>query len=415
MQAARPERTGALLAAAGEDAPGGLLAAGAGRSYGDAGINAGGRIVLTERLDRMLAFDEATGLLVAEPGVSVAAVLACFLPRGWCLPVVPGTGSVTLGGAVASDVHGKNHLRAGSFGAHVAWLDLLGADGNLRRLSPQQDAERFEATLGGMGLTGIVTRVAVALRRVPSGMLAVRREKLAAPADLFARLAEVSAAAEFSVAWIDAQATGAAFGRGVVESADWSAAGTPSEARRGFAVPFTPPVPVVVPALLRPFNRRYWQNSVSAEQAAPSFFFPLDRIAGWNRLYGPRGFLQFQCLVPDAAALLPILQACTDVRPTLAVLKPMGNKGRGPMSFAGPGWALALDFANRPEAVALLNRLHAMTIEANGRVYLAKDATLLPEHLPRMYGELDRFRELLMRTDPAQRLQSSLSRRLQLR
>lgn len=418
MEAARPERAVALLAAVRDPGPRGLLAAGAGRSYGDAGLNAGGRIILTERLDRIVAFDDESGLMVAEPGVSVGDIIARFLPRGWCLPVVPGTGSVTLGGALASDVHGKNQHRVGNFGDHVTWLDLLDADGNVTRLAPDRHAPLFAATIGGMGMTGVITRIAVFLQRVPSTTMIVRREKVATLDALVACLAEASARSEFSVAWIDGQTADPALGRGVVESADWSDEDVAPKPLSRFRVPLTPPRSLVVPLLMRRFNHRYWhaasQERRVVRSPAQAVFFPLDRVIGWNRLYGPRGFQQFQCVVREAAALMPMLRACTAVSPTLVVLKTMRGTGRGMMSFGTTGWSLAMDFPAGPHTPALLQRLHAQTVEAEGQVYLAKDNAMTAENLPRMYRDLDTFRGTLRDLDPRHRWQSSLFRRLNL-
>ncbi|MBR0645974.1 FAD-binding oxidoreductase [Plastoroseomonas hellenica] len=418
MEAARPERIAALLATLREPGARGLLAVGAGCSYGDAGLNGGGRVLLTERLDRILEFDAQTGLMVAEPGVSVADVIAHFLPQGWCLPVVPGTGSVSLGGAVASDVHGKNQHRVGNFGDHVAWLDLLDADGNVRRLGPGQQGALFAATIGGMGMTGVITRIAIFLQRIPSSTMMVLREKVASLDALIACLAERSSRSEFSVAWIDGQAADPALGRGVVESADWSDEDAPPQPLSPFRVPFTPPASLVVPLVMRRFNHRYWHAVPDRRAAVPrraqAFFFPLDRVVGWNRLYGPRGFLQFQCVVRDAAALAPMLWACRAISPTLVVLKAMQGTGRGLMSFGITGWSLAMDFPAGPDTMALLQRLHAQTVEADGQIYLAKDIAMTAENLPRMYRKLDRFRGALRDVDPRLSWQSSLFRRLKL-
>jgi decaprenylphospho-beta-D-ribofuranose 2-oxidase len=424
--AARPERLSELRAAVAAP-PGGssLLAYGAGRSYGDACLNHGGAAVMTARLDRMLAFDPATGVLECEPGVTFADLLRIFLPRGFLAPATPGTGFATLGGAVANDVHGKNHHRDGSFGDHLEWVDLLLPDGRMLRASAAENAELFRATIGGLGLTGIVAGLGLRLARVPTDALRVRRRRVR---DLEEMLAGFAAAegARFSVAWIDALARGASLGRGVLETAEPSA--TPLGAattapRRPRRVPLDLPGWALNPLTVRGFNALYWRrvppgDGTESVEGYGRFLYPLDALGDWNRLYGRGGFHQFQCVVPfeDGAAtlrrLLGAVSGFAGGASPLAVLKAMGRPGRGLLSFARPGWTLAVDVPARPGSAALFATLERIVRDAGGRVYLAKDALLSREGFDAMYPGAARFRQIRAAVDPDGRLASDLARRL---
>ena len=286
-QAARPERlrevADALLAEGGRN----LIAHGGGRSYGDAGLNGGGAAVLTARLNRMLAFDAETGVLVAEPGVTFADIIAAFLPRGWLPPTPPGTAFATLGGAVANDVHGKNQHAAGCLGHHLEWLDLTLADGTTRRLSPTGDAEAFQATIGGIGLTGIITAVALRLLRVPSNAMVVRRRRIAGLEE-YLEAFRTARDASWSVGWIDALAGGATLGRGVLETAEHATESVAIPAAGTRRMPFDAPGFLLNPLSIRAFNAAYWRRVPAGgdEQVmhANRFLFPLDGIGAWNRL-----------------------------------------------------------------------------------------------------------------------------------
>ncbi len=420
VDAYRPERVaevGRCLAAAPS-----VIAHGAGRSYGDQALNDGGAAILTGRLDRMLAFDPATGVLECEPGVTFADALACFLPRGWQLPVSPGTGYATLGGAVANDVHGKNHDAKGSFGDHVRWLDLALPSGEIRRVEP--GTPLFRATVGGMGLTGIIVGLAVTLMPVPSNAVDLT-ERRAGDLDAFmAALAETRDRYAYSVGWIDALATGRALGRGIVELADPAPAGVDARARPRRAMPLDLPGFVLNPWTVRAFNSLYFQRVPAAGRqrrvAAARFLYPLDAIADWNRIYGRRGFHQFQCVIPDAearAGLVRLLEAVSRAGAAsfLAVLKTMGGPGPGMMSFPMRGFTLALDFPHRAGTLELLRRLEAITLDHGGRVYLAKDSAATADAVRRMYPELDAFRAVLAEVDPAGRMASDMARRLGIR
>ena len=398
-----------------------VLPYGSGRSYGDVALNSGGAAVITRRLDRMLDFDPATGLLVTEPGVTFADLLRAFLPHGFAPPVSPGTGFATLGGAVANDVHGKNHHHAGSFGDHLEWVELLLADGRVVRASDSENAELFRATIGGIGLTGVVTALCIRLMRVPSNALLVRRRRIH---DLDALLAGLEAAAgsTYSVGWVDAVASGASLGRGTLEIADPATESLPEATSRPRGVPFDLPGWSLNKLTVRAFNELYWRRVPTEGQETREgygrFFYPLDAVADWNRVYGRAGFHQFQCVLPfeDGAAalrrLLETVAAGSGGLSPLAVLKAMGPQGRGMLSFARPGWTLALDVRALPGTASLFARLERITRDAGGRIYLAKDAMLSAEGFAAMYPDAARFRAVRAQVDPQGRFCSDLARRV---
>jgi decaprenylphospho-beta-D-ribofuranose 2-oxidase len=425
VDAWRPERAVEIDAAL-DAAPvaGGLIAFGGGRSYGDAALNDGGAAIVTTRLDRMLAFDAATGVLVAEPGVTFRDLITTFVPRGFMPPASPGTAFATLGGALAADVHGKNHDRHGSFGDHVLWAELLLADGSTRRVSPSEDRELFAATIGGMGLTGLVRRLAVKLLPGAAAMLRVAERRVA---DLDAHLEALFAArqrATFSVGWIDALATGAALGRGIVETAEFAPDVPLAPAPRRRAVPLDLPGFVLNPVSIRAFNALYGarvpRGGRERTRRLDVFLYPLDAIHDWNRIYGGRGFHQFQCVIPDDEAPRAIRDMLERVGKAgsasfLAVLKTLGGEGRGMLSFPLRGVTLALDFPRRSGVDALIGDLNRLAMEHGGRVYLAKDALLDAATLRSMYPRLGEFEAVLARVDPQARFTSDQARRLGLK
>ncbi len=423
-QAARPERLREAAAALAAQNGRNIIAHGAGRSYGDAALNGGGAALLTGRLDRMLGFDAASGVLVAEPGVTIADVIRVFLPQGFLLPTPPGTAFATLGGAVANDVHGKNQHGAGCFGDHVEWLELMLADGRTRRVSPTQDPVTFQATIGGIGLTGVVTALAVRLLRVPSNAMRVRRQRIGG-LDEYLDAFRAARDATWSVGWVDALAGGAALGRGILETAEHAAGSVAVPAEASRRMPFDAPGFLLNPLSVRAFNAAYWRRVPAGGEErvvhANRFLFPLDGIGGWNRLYGWSGFHQFQCLLPEAEAprgLRRLLETVGEAGAAsfLAVLKWMGREGRGMLSFAQgqaiPGFTLALDIPARPCSRALLLRLERVTRDHGGRIYLAKDSALSPQGMVEMYPRLGAFQEVRARLDPAGRFSSDMSRRL---
>ncbi|PTR12048.1 FAD-binding protein (plasmid) [Cereibacter azotoformans] len=387
LVAPRGDEGFAGLLAAGE----GLIARGHGRAYGDAAV---GRPVTaaTRHLDRMIAFDPATGQLVAEAGVTLAEVIAAFLPRGWFPSVTPGTRFVTLGGAIAADVHGKNHHRDGSFGAFVDWLDLMGPDGTVRRCSRGENADLFGWTLGGMGLTGIILRAAIRLRPVETGWI---RQETRPAADLDAAIAlmEEARPATYSVAWIDCLSQGAALGRSLVLIGEHATGAelTPRErphpwgpARRSRTVPFDAPPGLLNGWTVGAFNALYWRNGLRAQGTRlvdwESYFYPLDAILGWNRIYGPRGFAQYQCVLPlaeSARGLRRLIGAigAAGAGSFLSVLKRLGAQ-ESRFSFPMEGYTLALDFPVGRRSLALMERLDRIVLDHGGRFYLAKDARM---------------------------------------
>ena len=421
---ARPERMRELRASLDDDgaaAPRTLLARGAGRSYGDVCLNAGGGVVLTERLNRILSFEPEGGLLVVEPGVTFADLLAVFLPRGFRVPVSPGTSFVTIGGAVANDIHGKNQHIAGCFGDCIEWLDLLCADGGVQRLSPTQNAALFDATIGGIGLTGIILAVCIRLVPVASPALLVRRRRVGG-LDEFLEGFEQAASVQFSVGWIDVLASGAGLGRGILETAEPAPRGALAPpAPRSRRMPVDLPAWALNGASVRAFNALYWRRAQPQAREGLSnyvqFLYPLDAITDWNRLYGRRGFHQFQCVVPreDGAASVSRLLRTASAgggASFLAVLKVMGRGGRGLLSFARPGFSLALDFASGAQTPELFRALEHITRDAGGRIYLAKDSMMSRESFAAMYGGIEPFQQMRATVDPDRRFSSSMSRRL---
>lgn len=426
-ESARPETWRALDESLRTDDA--LIPRGLGRSYGDASLNEDGRVVRMERLDRALAFDEHTGVLEAEAGLSIRALIETLLPGGWFPGVTPGTSFVTLGGAIAADVHGKNHHSEGSFARWTEGFELLLPSGEARWVSRDDDPELFHATLGGMGLTGVVRRCRVRMKRVGSAYVRSTYRRTRHLDETLEGFQDGFSSRTYSVAWIDCLKTGPHEGRAVLiggeharpEELPGSLRRSPFEAhqKRRKRVPFHFPGVALNPLSVKVFNALYYRahGDDTKVESVSGFFHPLDSVLEWNRIYGSRGFQQYQVVVPfehgrDAVRTLLDRIARSKAASFLAVLKPMGASSEGPLSFPMPGWTLALDLAQTPRLDRLLHELDAITIEFGGRRYLAKDASLLPEHLDRMYPRLDEFRALRERIDPEHRLSSSLSRRL---
>jgi decaprenylphospho-beta-D-ribofuranose 2-oxidase len=424
VRAARPERPRDIDQAFATATSGGVLARGSGRAYGDAALNDGGNVILTSRLDRLLSFDPETGELACEPGVTFADLLRVFLPRGFMAPASPGTAFATVGGAVAADVHGKNHDRHGSFGDYVQWFDLLLADGSTRRVTAENDAELFAATIGGMGLTGVLRAVGFRLLPAAWPIVSVAERRIANLDKFLEAFAEARDTATFSVGWIDATARGAALGRGILETAEFIAGDGPQTDKRVRTVPFDLPNLALNPLSVRLFNAAYFRRVPAGgrQRTWPlrDFLYPLDSLLQWNRIYGKRGFYQFQCVIPDVAAPAALRQLLETIsakgNPSfLAVLKTLGRPGRGYLSFPLRGHTLALDFPRTPGADDLLRQLEAIAREHNGRVYLAKDARLSPDSFRAMYPDLPHFEAVLQRIDPRGRFTSDQARRLGIR
>jgi FAD/FMN-containing dehydrogenase len=407
-----------------------VIARGNGRAYGDSAIGAPTTVHM-RHFNKMLAFDANTGLLEAESGVLLGDIIAAFLPRGWFPLVVPGTKFVTLGGAIAADVHGKNHHRDGSFRNCLAWIDVLGADGVVRRCSPEQNREMFDWTAGGMGLTGIILRAAIRLRRVPSAW--IRQQTLPAVdlGDAMQTL-ERSVDASYSVAWIDCLARGAQLGRSVVmlgehatpEELPPQQAAQPLTARRVSGRPLPRPFPsfLLNRYSVRAFNAAYYwagQRRAGFQIAdCDSYFFPLDALLGWNRIYGRKGFMQFQCVLPPDQAsngLRALLEETSSAGQGsfLAVLKRLGP-GAGPFSFPMEGYTLALDFPVSRRSLALMERLDRITLAHGGRFYLAKDSRMSADVLRQSDSRVEAFKEMRQAGGLSGRFRSAQSQRLSL-
>jgi len=417
---ARPEKASAVAQFL---STGGGPAIGARRSYGDAALRGSGPAVDMTRLDRLIAFDPETGILEAEAGVRISDLIAIFAPRGFMPAVLPGTGFATLGGAIAADVHGKNHESAGSFGQHVEAIRLVGPGGKARWISARREAKLFRATMGGMGLTGIIESARIRLAPCPAPQMQARERRMP---DLVSYMeAFEESTAPFSVGWIDATASGSALGRGILEEADFARPGAaPTKAGKARPVPLDAPGFLLSAPVVKAFNAAYFRRIPASgrQRTRPlsAFFHPLDALSGWNRLYGKRGFHQFQCVVPSEAAAETLGAMLRDISASglaapLAVLKKLGPGAAGPLSFPMEGYTLAVDFPNRPRAESLIGLLIDRTVDAGGRIYLAKDSLAKPAQIEAMYPELGAFREAVRAADPEGMFETDLARRLKLR
>jgi decaprenylphospho-beta-D-ribofuranose 2-oxidase len=411
----------------------GAVARGLGRAYGDAAQNAGGAVLDMTALDRVHAVDVAGGTVLCDAGVSLHRLMEVLLPLGWFVPVTPGTRYVTVGGAIGADIHGKNHHVSGSFTRHVLSLELLTADGRVRTVTP--GTPLFEATAGGMGLTGVILTATLRLLPVETALMSVDTERAGDLDDLMARLTATDHRYRYSVAWIDLLARGRATGRAVLTRGDHApldALPARSRARRAplaFRTSRLPAAPDLVPdgllgrTTVGLFNEVWYRKAPRCSrgrlQRISTFFHPLDGVPHWNRVYGRGGFVQYQFVVGHGReeALRRIVRRISTRRcPSfLAVLKRFGESDPGWLSFPVPGWTLALDIpAGLPGLGAFLDELDEEVADAGGRVYLAKDSRLRPELLAAMYPRLDDFRALRAELDPRGVFVSDLARRLAL-
>lgn len=399
-----------------------VLAYGLGRSYGDACLNDGGVLLVTRHLDRFVALDEERGLLTCEAGVSLGQILQLIIPRGYFLPVVPGTKDVTVGGAIANDVHGKNHHCCGTFGTQVESFELLRSTGGCLTCSRQENSDLFAATVGGLGLTGVILRATLRLRRIASSAILAETLVIRDLDEFFALSRESDEGFEYTVAWVDCLASGRRLGRGILHRGNHAGevgALAPPPLKGLLSVPVEIPVSPLNRLTLSAFNSLYYgKNWLSAGRhwLEPNpFFFPLDGVSRWNRIYGKDGFFQFQSLVPPEAAPATARAMLSAIAESgqgsfLAVLKNFGEgSSPGLLSFPRPGTTLALDFPNRGEPTRKLFRdLYAMVRDAGGRIYPAKDALMPAEQFRAQYTDvLGVFRK---QVDPA--FSSSLWRRL---
>jgi FAD/FMN-containing dehydrogenase len=379
-----------------------MLAVGMGRSYGDVCLLQNGTLLRTPQLDRLISFNPETGLLRCEAGVTLAQILDFAVPRGWFLPVSPGTKYVTVGGAIANDIHGKNHHVAGTFGSHVPCFELVRSDGTQAVCSPTENTDWYMATIGGMGLTGMITWAELQLRPIVSRRIQQTATQFVG-LDEFIALSQASAS-EYSVAWIDCVSQGRNFARGIFLQGDHEQSPGPLTplARQKITFPIEAPSFVLSRATVGAFNSLYYHKQMGKERKGlvdyEPFFYPLDRILHWNRMYGKQGLLQFQCVLPwetNSMGMVQVLKAITasGLGSFLAVIKVFGDVvSPGMMSFPMPGITLALDFPIRKEiSFDLLDRLASITADCGGRMYPAKDACMSAAHFQQFYPQWERF------------------------
>lgn len=415
---------------------GSAIARGLGRSYNNAAQSADGIVISTSRLNSILSLDPATGVVEAEAGVSLEQLMVAGLPHGWFVPVSPGTRQVTVGGAIAADVHGKNHHVAGSFASHVTSFDILfpsAEQGEPHTVTKESDPELFWATAGGMGLTGFITRATIQLKRVGSSLVKVDTVKTGDIDETMAVLAEHDKKYGYTVAWSDDLARGKNLGRSIITSGDFAALGDLDDRRRRDPFAFDPRARLTAPGIFPPgLMNRYsirlantaWYLKAPARrehelQTISQFFHPLDGITNWNRAYGPGGFRQYQYVMPfgaEAAVRRSFELVSSHRAPSfVTVLKRFGSADPGLLSFPTAGWTLALDFPARTRGLGpLLDELDRLVVANGGRVYLAKDSRVSAATLTQMYPRLPEFRKLRAVLDPAGVLASDLSRRLNL-
>jgi FAD/FMN-containing dehydrogenase len=410
---AKPRFADELPGLLGEGAadPNGVLIGGAGRSYDISALNPGGSLIDATALDNLIAFDPAAGVLRAQAGLTLDQLLSVTVPRGWFTATTPGTRFVTLGGAIANDVHGKNHHRAGTFGCSVRRIGLLRSDRGALELAPDENPDLFAATIGGLGMTGAIEWVEIQLAPIPSSDM-LQEAVAFGDLDGFFDLAAASAGSfEHTAAWIDCTASGKAIGRGVFQRGNWASDG-PLIAQGGppkKTLPVTPPISPLNPLTLKAFNTAYGtlqgaRTGVRRVGYAPALY-PLDAVGGWNRFYGPQGFRQYQFVVPGPVAKMAVREALTQIVRAgegsfLAVLKTFGDRpSPGLISFPTPGATLALDFPNRGQATLdLFERLDAVVEAAGGRLYPAKDGRIPAAMFARGYP---RSRQWIEHHDPA--------------
>lgn len=406
---------------------GATLTRGLGRSYGDSSLPpADVRTIPGSALaDRLLAFDADSGLLRAEAGLSIGEIQRIFLPRGWSFPVLPGTQFVTLGGAVAADIHGKNHHVDGTVGRHVQTLLLRTADDALIACSRNENSDLFQATLGGMGLTGHILEVEISMKQIPSPWIWAESERVTGIDSFISALGKAARDWPYTVGWLDALARGKDLGRGILMRGRWAQPGEaprePPGPLRRVRVPFALPGWALNSLSMRAFNTLYFHKHPRKAKRGvvhpESFFHPLDAVLDWNLVYGKRGFTQHQCVLPEKerpGATQSYLEALVagGLGSFLCVIKDCGPEGEGLLSFPRSGISIAVDLPVRARTQRIVDELNERVIEAGGRVYLAKDALSTPDHYRAMEGRLREFEIVRNRWDPDRRIRSAQSVRL---
>ncbi|MFO0667613.1 MAG: FAD-binding oxidoreductase [Polyangiaceae bacterium] len=407
---------------------GATLSRGLCRSYGDSSLpaRASDKVAATRLANRILSFDPKTGVIRVEAGVSLAELLRLYMPLGWFPPVTPGTKFVTIGGMVASDVHGKNHHCEGCFGAHVRSLRIRLASDDIVECSPDKDADLFYGTIGGMGLLGHILEVEFVLHRIPTSWVWMESERVPTIDEFLGALGKAAPRWPMTMGWIDCLTRGNAMGRGILMAGRWA---TPEETKN--KPPPAPPKEITFPIELpnwalnattaQLFNTAYYWKHMEHKGAgliAPdAFFYPLDAILHWNRAYGPRGFSQYQCVLPRARGpeavrdFMHLLTKLGGASP-LCVIKDCGPEGKGVLSFPLEGTSIAVDMAVSPDIQGIVDRLNEFVIEAGGRIYLTKDRFTRPEHFAKMEPRLPKFTALRDKWDPTRRLRSAQSVRI---
>ena len=416
----------AIVSADAPNRPRGVIAYGAGRSYGDAALNHHGQTVLTGALNRVVSFDPVSREAVLEAGVTFTQLARHFHPLKFTFAVSAATGAVTVGGALANDIHSKNHHALGGFGRYVRWVEVLLADGFVVRASRDAESELFRATVGGMGLTGIVLRVCLELIPVESRSVAAHYRAMPG-IDAFLEAADSAidtGLPTFWFGWIDALARGESMGRGILETGEFCAtddAAVPMAPE--FVLRFNLPRIALHPAIIERYNARRFGRvpaaGVATKQSIEKFCFPLDHLVNFNRVYGRGGFYSFHCGIPQGRheGVRELLRAISAARAgsMAAVLKPMGGPGDGMMSFPLKGYGFAVDTPRRAGTEGLYAELERIVLQHGGRIYVAKDALMSARGFRQMFPELDNFSRVLRRVDPGGRFQSDMSRRLAIR
>jgi decaprenylphospho-beta-D-ribofuranose 2-oxidase len=407
----------------------GTIARGYGRSYGDPAQNSGGVVVDGTASSGLLSLDLSTGLVVARAGTSIDQLIRWLVPLGWFVPVTPGTRFVSVGGAIAADIHGKNHHWSGSWCRHVESFRLMVADGSVLDVQRDRQPDLFWATCGGMGLTGIILDATIRMKPIETSWLTVDTDRTPDLDSLMSLMASSDRDYEYSVAWIDLDSRGRRMGRGILDRGRFATLDELGRRQARRALEFhdheiatAPPLPVglITPLTVQAFNEVWYRKAPKRQrgdlQTIGAFFHPLDMVRNWNRIYGPRGCVQWQCVVPmsrgDVIESAVRRFSSTHISSFLAVLKLMGPGDDAHLSFPTEGWTLAVDIPVTTGLEDILDQLDEEVVEAGGRLYLAKDARMRPELLAPMYPRLDEWRQVRSSVDPDGRFQSDMSRRL---